>query len=202
MRTIPPHRGDAPGPESTDGDAACLTVPLHTSETDDTVLGQAVDQVRKVTATGAPAGLTSGSPARPERGRLHPRFSGLNGALLGITIAVVALLLLLTYRSPVLWLVPLMSVGLASEVASGVVYLLAKRAGLTVNGESASILTVLVFGVGTDYALLLISRYREELHRHTDRTRPWPPRCGAACRRSPRRRGPSASPRCACSSGG
>ena len=49
------------------------------------------------------------------------------------------------------------------------IYLLAKYAGLTVNGQSQGILTVLVFGAGTDYALLLVARYREELRRHEDR---------------------------------
>lgn len=95
-------------------------------------------------------------------------FSGIDGPLLLVTAGVVALLLL-TYRSPVLWLVPLLTVGIASQAASAVVYLLARYAGLAVNGQSQGILTVLVFGAGTDYALLLIARYREELRRHPDR---------------------------------
>jgi RND superfamily putative drug exporter len=93
-------------------------------------------------------------------------FGSIDTTLLLVTGIVVALILLVVYRSLFLWLVPLMSAGLAYTVAQGVLYLLAKHAGLTVNGQSQGILTVLVFGAGTDYALLLISRYREELRRH------------------------------------
>jgi RND superfamily putative drug exporter len=84
-------------------------------------------------------------------------------------LAVVIILLLLTYRSPVLWLLPVVSVGAALITAEAVIYLLAAHAGLTVNAQSAGILDVLVFGAGTDYALLLTARYREELRRHDDR---------------------------------
>jgi putative drug exporter of the RND superfamily len=96
-------------------------------------------------------------------------FAGIDGKLLYSTVIVVVVILLLTYRSPLLWLLPVMSAGVALTVAQAVIYLLAKNAGLTVNGQSAGILTVLVFGAGTDYALLLVARYREELHRHEDR---------------------------------
>ena len=82
---------------------------------------------------------------------------------------MVILILLGTYRSPVLWILPLVSAGVALFAAQAVVYLAAEYGGLTVNAQSQSILTVLVFGAGTDYALLLIARYREELRRHADR---------------------------------
>jgi RND superfamily putative drug exporter len=96
-------------------------------------------------------------------------FSGLDGRLLLFTVLVVVVILLITYRSPTLWLLPVISAGVALMTAQAVIYLLAKYADLTVNGQSQGILTVLVFGAGTDYALLLVARYREELRRHEDR---------------------------------
>ncbi len=96
-------------------------------------------------------------------------FEGLDTNLIFITLAVVIVILLLTYRSPVLWLLPIICAGFAYAVSAGVVYLLAKYADLTVNGQSQAILTILVIGAGTDYALLLVARYREELRRHEDR---------------------------------
>ncbi|MEP6815220.1 MAG: MMPL family transporter [Marmoricola sp.] len=96
-------------------------------------------------------------------------FAGIDGTLLFATIGVVIVILLFTYRSPILWLLPVFSALVALFTAQGVIYLLAKYAHLTVNGQSSGILTVLVFGAGTDYALLLVARYREELRRHEDR---------------------------------
>jgi putative drug exporter of the RND superfamily len=96
-------------------------------------------------------------------------FKGIDGILLIATLIVVIVLLLITYRSPVLWLLPVMSAGIALTSAEALIYLLARHAGLTVNAQSAGILYVLVFGAGTDYALLLTARYREELRRHEDR---------------------------------
>jgi len=96
-------------------------------------------------------------------------FKGIDTTLLYATLAVVIALLLLTYRSPVLWLLPILSAGVALTVAQAVIYLLTQHAHLTVNGQSEGILVVLVIGASTDYALLLIARYREELRRHADR---------------------------------
>ncbi len=96
-------------------------------------------------------------------------FAGIDGTLLLATLAVVVLILLLTYRSPVLWVLPIVSAVFALFTTEAVVYFLARYADLTVNGQSQGILTVLVIGAGTDYALLLVARYREELRRHEDR---------------------------------
>ena len=96
-------------------------------------------------------------------------FKGIDSTLLYSALAVVIVLLLLTYRSPVLWLLPIISAGVALTVAEAVIYLLVQHANLTVNGQSGGILVVLVIGASTDYALLLVARYREELRRHEDR---------------------------------
>ncbi len=84
-------------------------------------------------------------------------FAGLDGALLGAALLVVVLILLVVYRSPVLWFFPLFSALLALGLASMVIYFLAKAEVLTLTGQSQGILFVLVIGAGTDYALLLIS---------------------------------------------
>jgi putative drug exporter of the RND superfamily len=128
-----------------------------------------VDAVRKIAANGSPGlsvHITGPAGNAADSGKA---IKGIDGTLLYATLAVVIVLLLLTYRSPVLWLLPVLSAGVALITAEAVIYLLATHAGLTVNAQSAGILTVLVLGAGTDYALLLIARYREELRKHSDR---------------------------------
>ena len=96
-------------------------------------------------------------------------FGGIDTTLLAGTLSVVILILLFTYRSPILWVLPIFSAVVALFVSQALIYFLAKYADLTVNGQSYAILTILVIGAGTDYALLLVARYREELRRHEDR---------------------------------
>ena len=159
---------DIPPPQPSDDGRALLLRFLLTGTPDEQ--STAVETIRARLATDPPDGLamaltgTAGSDAD-----LADAFAGLDTTLLLVTAAAVALLLLITYRSPVLWLLVFLVVAVASQVANGIVYLLATYAGLTVDFQSQSILTVLVVGVGVDYALLLIARYREELRRHTDR---------------------------------
>jgi putative drug exporter of the RND superfamily len=95
-------------------------------------------------------------------------FNDINGTLLYATAGLVLVLLIVIYRSPIFWLIPFFSVLLAEVTTRGLGYLLAD-AGVTVTGQSGGILPVLVFGAGTDYALLIVSRYREELRRHEDK---------------------------------
>jgi putative drug exporter of the RND superfamily len=86
-------------------------------------------------------------------------FEGIDSQLLFTTVGVILVILLLIYRSPV-FIPVLFSAGLALTVAQSVVYLMAKAGVLTVDGQSQGILSVLVLGASTDYALLLISRFR------------------------------------------
>ena len=122
------------------------------------------------TATKDAGGLSVyiGGPAASANDELKI-FKGIDSTLLYSALGVVIVLLLLTYRSPVLWLLPIISAGVALTVSEAVIYLLVQHANLTVNGQSGGILVVLVIGASTDYALLLVARYREELRRHQDR---------------------------------
>ena len=95
--------------------------------------------------------------------------ASINAPLLLGTLLVVTLVLLVTYRSPVLWLLPIVVVAFGDGLASWFIYKLTVNDVITLDGQSANIVPVLAFGVGTDYALLLLSRYREELRKHADR---------------------------------
>ena len=154
--------------ESADGQALLLSVPMD--GTDANAAYNATRRIRDEVTSAAPAGLevkVTGPAAFVVDGA--DAFLDVDLKLLLLTVGVVAVLLLLIYRSPILWLLPLLTAVLANGIAQGVVYILVKAAGLSVNGLSSGVLTVLVFGASTDYALLLVSRYREELLHHADR---------------------------------
>jgi putative drug exporter of the RND superfamily len=127
-----------------------------------------VDRVRAVTEN-SPAGLsTEVTGPTAVSADISAVFEGIDTTLLLVTVLVVALLLILTYRSPFLWLVPLLTVGAAAFLSMAAVRLVASALDLTVSTQSSSIMIVMVFGAGTDYALLLVARYREQLRRHDD----------------------------------
>jgi RND superfamily putative drug exporter len=157
-----------------DDSVAAVSVPLIGKDNGKSVQGNdLVDAEKKVLSTaraGAPAGLdVHGAGAGGVLAAFIDAFSGLDGSLLLAAGLVVVFILLLVYRSPVLWFFPLFSAALALGAAALVIYPLAKNGTITLNGQSQGILSVLVIGAGTDYALLLISRYREELHEYPSR---------------------------------
>ena len=152
----------APPQYSTDGSVAVIAVPLDTSNAD--AVPAEVGKVRTTAAADLPAGLraqVTGGPAIITD--LTKVFEGADTTLLLATAGVVAVLLLITYRSPWLWLVPLISVGLAEQLTTKLVALLAPHVGIVVDPAASGITSVLVFGAATDYALLLIARYRDRL---------------------------------------
>ncbi|MEU5599322.1 MMPL family transporter [Streptomyces sp. NPDC020298] len=153
---------------SKDGKALMVVVPMN--RVDGAATADEIKEMRATARSGAPAGLDVeiGGPAGQQSDYVGA-FENLDANLMAITGTVVIVLLLLIYRSPFLWLFPIVAVGFSLVATQGTTYLLAKHADLPVDPGSASILMVLAFGVGTDYALLLISRYREELHHHEDR---------------------------------
>jgi RND superfamily putative drug exporter len=95
-------------------------------------------------------------------------FEGINGTLLLAAVSLVIFLLIVIYRSPMFFLIPLAAVLFAEMLSRSIGYGLTEL-GVTVNGQSSSIMSVLVLGAGTDYALLLVARYREELHHTADK---------------------------------
>jgi RND superfamily putative drug exporter len=96
-------------------------------------------------------------------------FDAINGMLLVATAGIVLFILFVVYRSPILPFIVMGVAGVSLGMSNGLVYLLAKHNLLTVSGQTQAILDVLVIGAGTDYALLLVSRFREELRRHESR---------------------------------
>jgi len=151
---------------SDDGKAAVATVPLDAGLSG-FALSDAVKALRQSADKDLPGDLRVEVTGGPAFGAdIANSFSGANITLLAVTASVVALLLIVTYRSPVLWLVPLTVIGFADRVAAVLGSAIAEGLGMSPDGSTSGITSVLVFGAGTNYALLLISRYREELGRN------------------------------------
>jgi RND superfamily putative drug exporter len=171
----PDEVGDGPGTVvAPGGDIAYRVVPLRGDTAEE--LQTAVDELRDrsdALVTG-PAGLLVDAVEV---------FGTIDATLLIATSLLVLGLLIAIYRSPFVALVPLVVVAIAYAVTAGIVYLLATRTGLGVNGQATGILIILMFGAGTDYCLLLVARYREELGRNSDER--------AAMRTSVRRTAPA-----------
>ena len=152
---------------SRDGTAALVTGNITSDGESDTIADPVAD-VRDIVGKGGdglevrvtgPAGYSADA---------IKVFEQINGSLVGAAFLLVFVLLIFIYRSPILLWFPLLAVAFAEIVTRGLGWALTE-AGVTVNGQSSSILSVLVLGAGTDYALLLVARYREELRRHESR---------------------------------
>ncbi len=160
--------GLVPGPVSPDGTSQLLIANLSVGGDSDLLLKD-VQKLRADLAANAPPGLEVKvtGPAGISADAIEV-FSGINTNLLLATVLLVFFLLLIIYRSPIFWILPLIALGFAEITVRALGYLIGD-AGVVVNGQSAGILLVLVFGSGTDYALLLTARYREELRRTEDK---------------------------------
>jgi RND superfamily putative drug exporter len=167
----PPPRTARPRPPvfSRDGGTALLVLPVLDPEGQGDRILDATDDIRDRVEQGAAGGLemkvTGAAGYSADSIKV---FDQINGTLLLGTATLVFFLLIVIYRSPIFWLIPMLSVAVAETTSRAMGYGLAE-AGVTVNGQSAGVLLVLVFGAGTDYALLLVARYREELRRHEDK---------------------------------
>ncbi len=160
--------GEVIGPiPSEDGVVAQTMVTFNLGSEGWNLLPDTADDIREIAAIDGVNIYVAG--AGGQAADAAEAFGGIDTTLLGATLGIVILILLFTYRSPILWILPIFSAVVALLTSQAVVYFLAKYADLTVNGQSYAILTILVIGAGTDYALLLVARYREELRRHEDR---------------------------------
>jgi RND superfamily putative drug exporter len=162
-----PPQGPIP---SDDGAAALVLVPVESEVLSNEQGRDLVAEMREAIADGLDPGVDAqltGGPAFAAD--TAAAFEGADFRLLAATATVVAILLIITYRSPVLWLVPLVVIAVADRVAALLVSAVGEAAGVTVDASTSGIVSVLVFGAGTNYALLLVSRYREELRRTRNR---------------------------------
>ncbi len=154
---------------SDDGTAALVVVPLEILD-DVEAQAERADELRSIANADLPSGLTALlTGAEGFAVDIAAVFEGADFTLLLTTVIVVAVLLLITYRSPWLWLVPLVVVGIADGLASIAATRVTSLVGITLDASVTGILSVLVFGAGTNYALLLIARYRDELRLVEDR---------------------------------
>jgi RND superfamily putative drug exporter len=152
---------------SEDGKAAIVTAYIRGNGQGDTILDP-VDYWRDQVSDpggGLEVKITGGAGYSADAIKV---FEGINGTLLLAAVSLVIVLLILIYRSPIFLFVPLTAVIFAELLARSLGYGLSEI-GVTINSQSSSIMSVLVLGAGTDYALLIVARYREELHNRLDR---------------------------------
>lgn len=170
MAELAPKAEALGGPLIPNEDLTAALVPVEVSS--DSLLDNvaAVTDLRAAAAEGLPDSISAQvtGPAAIDAD-LSGVFEGANVMLLAVTGIIVAVLLIVTYRSPILWLIPILVIGIADRVAATAYTWILDAVGASWNESTGGILSVLVFGAGTNYALLLISRYRDELTKSDDR---------------------------------
>lgn len=153
---------DGIGPISRDGEAALVVLAIDAGERG--AIEEGVQTIRDYLGAHRRPGLGAYVTGPGGIAADLEQVAGEAGkTLLIATLSLVAILLLVVYRAPLLAVVPLLVVGTAYMVAIGISYLLIEAGAITVNTEGTFLLLVLIFGAGTDYSLLLVHRYREEL---------------------------------------
>ena len=160
---IPPFTpASPPGLVSRGGDVAFTIVPIEAGEI--LQFTPAIEAVReRVEGNGALEAHVTGFPGIVSD--YNTAIKEADVKLLGATVVLVLMLLMAIYRSPLLALAPLIVVGIAYSIVTGIVYLLNRGIDLAVDSSSTALLAVLMFGAGTDYCLLLVSRYGAKLRR-------------------------------------
>jgi putative drug exporter of the RND superfamily len=162
---VPFTPGAAPNLVSKNGDVATAIYSTPTDFENEADWGQAIRDITHADTAGMQVYVSGGVGFSTDA---HDVFENLDAKLLISTVALVLVLLGAIYRSVLVALTPLIVVFFAYTLAQAFIYLLAES-GATVSTNATSILIVLMFGVGTDYCLLLVSRYREELRRIEDK---------------------------------
>ncbi len=167
---LAPKEGPPIAIPAADGKATLIAISLDQkkatatiNETNALVEGAAAIRAAAADALGSDLRLNVGGPA----GLISDfgaAFAGIDGILLLVTLSVVLVILLIVYRSPILPFIVLVSSIFALGMAALAVYYLAKNGKLALSGQSQGIMSILVIGAATDYALLLVARFREELH--------------------------------------
>ena len=166
ISTIPPARAELVSPDET---TMTLLVNITGSPAEEAYADR-VEDIRDITdgidnasldvKVSGPGGLIAD---------LVSVFENIDGFLLIVTASLVLILLVLIYRSPVVALVPILLVGLVFQLASGIGAVILEAADAAVSGQTTGIMTVILFGAGTDYILFISARYREELTLNEDK---------------------------------
>ncbi|WP_406390304.1 MMPL family transporter [Streptomyces sp. NBC_00887] len=167
LNGVPGVAGEVtPALPSEDGQALRGIVQLDSGLGDE--LPDTVEQIQKA-ADGVPGTRAQVAGPAASQADLSEAFAGIDGLLLGVALVTVLVILLLVYRSVLLPLVIIIGAVFSLGVACAIVYVLADHDLVRVDGQVQGILSILVIGAATDYALLLTARFREELGRHSDR---------------------------------